>query len=36
MNRKYREELPELKTKPTDQINSIYIIPYKAYNRILG
>lgn len=36
MNRKYRKELPELKTKPTEQINGIYIIPYKAYNRFLG
>lgn len=36
MNRKYRKELPELKTKPTGQINGIYIIPYMSYNRILG
>ena len=36
MNRKYRKELQELKTKPTEQINGIYIIPYKPYNRILG
>lgn len=36
MSRKYRKELPELKTKPTCQINGIYIIPYKPYNRILG
>lgn len=34
MNRKYREELPELKIKPTEQINGIYIIPDKPYNRI--
>ena len=36
MNRKYRKELQELKTKPTEQINSIYIIPDKPYKRILG
>ena len=30
MNRKYREELPKLKTKPTEQINGIYIIPDKT------
>lgn len=36
MNRKYRKELIELKTKPTEQINGIYIIPDKLYNRILG
>lgn len=36
MNRKYRKELQELKTKPTCKINGIYIIPYKPYNRILG
>ena len=36
MNRKYREKLQELKSKPTEQINGIYIIPYKPYNRILG
>ena len=36
MNRKYREELLELKTKPMEQINGIYIIPDKSYNRILG
>lgn len=36
MNRKYRKKLPELKAKPTEQINGIYIIPYKPYNRILG
>lgn len=36
MNRKYRKELLELKEKPTCQINGIYIIPDKPYNRILG
>lgn len=36
MNRKYRKELQELKTKPTEQINGIYIIPDKLYNRMLG
>ena len=36
MNRKYRKELQELKTKPTEKINGIYIIPDKPYNRILG
>ncbi len=36
MNRKYRKKLQELKTKPTEQINGIYIIPDKPYNRILG
>lgn len=36
MNREYRKELQELKTKPTEQINGIYIIPDKPYNRILG
>ena len=32
MDRKYKKELIELKTKPTEQINGIYIIPYKEYN----
>jgi hypothetical protein len=36
MNREYRKKLQELKTKPTEQINGIYIIPDKPYNRILG
>ena len=36
MNRKNREELKELKSKPTEQINGIYIILDKLYNRILG
>lgn len=36
MNRKYRQELTELKTKPTEQINGIYIIPYKAYQGFRG
>jgi hypothetical protein len=36
MNREYRKELQELKTKPTEQINGIYIIPDKPYTRILG
>lgn len=36
MNREYRKELQELKTKPTEQINGIYIIPDKPYDRILG
>ena len=36
MDRKYRKELIELKTKPTEQINGIYIIPYKEYNGFWG
>lgn len=36
MNRKYREELMELKEKPKEQINGIYIIPYKAYKGFWG
>ena len=36
MNRKYRKKLQELQTTPTEQINGIYIIPDKPYNRILG
>ena len=36
MDRKYRKELPELKEKPTEQINGIYIIPDKAYNGFWG
>lgn len=36
MNREYRKKLQELKAKPTEQINGIYIIPDKPYNRILG
>lgn len=36
MNREYRNELPELKEKPTEQIYGIYIIPYKEYNGFWG
>ena len=36
MNRKYRKKLPEVKTKPSCQINGIYIIPYKPYNGFWG
>lgn len=36
MDRKYRKDLIELKTKPKEQINGIYIIPYKMYNGFWG
>lgn len=36
MDRKYRKDLIELKTKPKEQINGIYIIPYKMYNGFCG